>query len=474
MYKPVIGLEIHVELNTKSKMFSPSVNLYDKNINTNISVIDFAFPGTLPTVNKEAVNKAISLAVALNTDIAPYLMFDRKNYYYPDLPKGFQITQMTKPLGKNGYLEIFDGEKYKKILIHQLHIEEDSASLDHKEDYSVINYNRVGVPLVEIVTEPCIESADEAINFLENLRNIIKYLNVSDADQTKGQIRCDVNVSLMKEEDTELGVRAEVKNVNSFQSVREAINYEIERQTLELNSGNKIKRETRRYSPDTGKTYSMREKADAVDYKYYVEPNIPKIDIEPSLIETIKNNMIVLPNDRIKKYINEYLLTFKEAKVLIRDRKISDLFEDTIKLGSSPKDASNWITMKLTEYLNKKMVEFDEITLTSEMLNELISLINNKTISNEQAKKVFEVMIDESKLPSVIIKELGMEQISNEDEIRKFVNNILDENNDAVNTYKSGKTNIVGFLMGQVLKASGGKINPGLANKILNEEILKR
>jgi len=474
MYKVTIGLEVHVELNTKSKMFSPSMNSYDKSVNTNISVIDFAFPGTLPTVNKEAVNKAISLATALNTEISSYLMFDRKNYYYPDLPKGFQITQMTKPLGKNGYLEIMNEESSKKVFIHQLHIEEDAASLDHKSNYSVINYNRVGVPLVEIVTEPCIESVDEAINFLETLRNVIRYLNISDADQTKGQIRCDVNVSLRKEDTDELGVRAEVKNVNSFQSVREALEYEIKRQTECLDKGIEIKRETRRFSPDDKKTYSLREKADALDYKYYVEPNIPKIDIEPSLIESIKSNMVVLPTERMKKYINEYSLSYKEARNIIRERKISDLFDKTVELGSSPKEASNWITMKLTEYLNKNTLEFNEVYITPEMLNELITLINNKTISNEQGKKVFETMLSESKMPSVIIKELGMEQITNEEEIIKFVNDVLDNNIEAVNTYKAGKTNIVGFLIGQVLKASGGKINPGLASKILNIEIQKR
>jgi aspartyl-tRNA(Asn)/glutamyl-tRNA(Gln) amidotransferase subunit B len=474
MYKVTIGLEVHVELNTKSKMFSPSINSYDKKLNTNISVIDFAFPGTLPTVNKEAVNKAISLAVALNTEISPYLMFDRKNYYYPDLPKGFQITQMTKPLGKNGYLEIMSEEGSKKVYIHQIHIEEDAASLDHKDTYSVINYNRVGVPLVEIVTEPCIESVDEAINFLETLRNVIRYLNISDADQTKGQIRCDVNVSLRKEESDELGVRAEVKNVNSFQSVREALVYEIERQTECLNNNIEIKRETRRYSPDDKKTYSLREKADALDYKYYVEPNIPKLDIEPSLIKTIESNMVTLPTDRMKKYINDYDLSYKEAKTLVREKEISDLFDNTVNLGSNPREASNWITMKLTEFLNRNSLEFSEISITPEMLNELISLINNKIISNEQAKKVFEVMINESKMPKLIVKELGMEQITDEEEITKFINDVLDNNIDAVNTYKSGKTNIVGFLMGQVLKLSGGKINPGLANKILNIEIQKR
>ena len=474
MYKVTIGLEVHVELNTKSKMFSPSINSYDKKLNTNISVIDFAFPGTLPTVNKEAVNKAISLAVALNTEISPYLMFDRKNYYYPDLPKGFQITQMTKPLGKNGYLEIMSEEGSKKVFIHQIHIEEDAASLDHKDTYSVINYNRVGVPLVEIVTEPCIESVDEAINFLETLRNVIRYLNISDADQTKGQIRCDVNVSLREESSTTLGIRAEVKNVNSFQSVREAINYEIERQTECLNKGIEIKRETRRYSPDDKKTYSLREKAEAIDYKYYVEPNIPKIDIEPSLIETIKSNMITLPIERMKKYINEYGLSYKEARNLIKEKEISDLFDKTVSLGSSPKETSNWITMKLTEYLNKNTLEFKDIIITPEMLNELISLINNKTISNEQAKKVFETMIKEEKMPSVLVKELGMEQVSDETEIIKVVNEVLDNNIDAVNTYKSGKTNIVGFLIGQVLKTSGGKINPSVASKILNIEIQKR
>lgn len=474
MYKVTIGLEVHVELNTKSKMFSPSVNSYDKNINTNISVIDFAFPGTLPTVNKEAVNKSISLAVALNTDISPYLMFDRKNYYYPDLPKGFQITQMTKPLGKNGYLEIINEERTKKIFIHQLHIEEDAASLDHKNNYSVINYNRVGVPLVEIVTEPCIESVDEAINFLETLRNVIRYLNISDADQTKGQIRCDVNISLRKKESDELGVRAEVKNVNSFQSVREALEYEIKRQTECLNNGIEIKRETRRFSPDDKKTYSLREKADALDYKYYVEPNIPKLDIEPSLIENIKANMVILPTERMKKYIQEYGLSYREARALIKEKEISDLFDRTVGLGSSPKEVSNWITMKLTEYLNKNTLEFNEISITPEMLNELISLINNKIISNEQAKKVFEVMMSESKMPKIIVKELGMEQITDEQEIIKIINEVLDNNLDAVNTYKEGKTNIIGFLMGQVLKNSGGKINPGLASKILSIEIQKR
>lgn len=471
MYKSVIGLEVHIELNTESKMFSPSINKYDKNINTNVTEIDIAYPGTMPYVNEDALKKAISLILALNSELSNYLLFDRKNYYYPDLPKGFQITQMTEPLGKNGYLEISEG---KKVLIHQIHMEEDAASLDHKDTYSIINYNRVGVPLVEIVTEPCIYSAEEAVEFLETLKSIIKYLGVSEADQTKGQIRCDVNVSLMKETDTELGVRAEVKNINSFSNVKETILYEIKRQTELLNNGISVKRETRRYSDEDGKTYSMREKADAIDYKYYVEPNIPKFIINQNLINEVKNSLPILPLERKNNYIKNYELTEVEAKTLVKEKEISDLFEGAIALGSSPKEASNWINMRLIGYLNKNKLNFSDTNISSYKLNELISLVSKNIISSEQAKKVFDIMLEENKNPIEIVESSGMKQVTDETEIKAIINKVLDNNINAVDTYKSGKTNIVGFLMGQVLKESGGKVNPAAANKILMEEISKR
>lgn len=474
MYKAVIGLEIHVELNTESKMFSPSKNEYDKTCNNNVTEIDLAFPGTMPSVNKEALNKAISLCLALNSNISDYLMFDRKNYYYPDLPKGFQITQMTKPLGKGGFLEINVNGYNKRILIHQIHIEEDAASFDHKGEYSVINYNRVGVPLVEIVTEPCMSTPEEAIEFLESLKSIIEYLNISEANQTKGQIRCDVNVSLMKDTDTELGVRIEVKNTNSFNIAKETMIYEIKRQTELLNSGEKIVRETRRYSDIDGKTYSMRDKAEAIDYKYYVEPNIPVFKISDELIEEIKNKLPILPNERKNNYVSNYGLAELEAKNLVRDKNISDLFEKTISFGSNPKEASNWISMKLIGYLNKNSLELSDINISAENLNELISLINSNKISFEQGKKVFDIMLLENKKPIDIVNQFGIEQVSDESQIIEIISKVLDESNDAVISYKSGKTNIIGFLMGKVLKESGGKINPGIANKLLIEEINKR
>ncbi len=474
MYKAVIGLEVHIELNTESKMFSSSLNKYDQNINTNVSPIDLAFPGTMPSVNEEGVNKAISLCLALNSNIAPYLLFDRKNYYYPDLPRGFQITQMTKPLGTGGFLEINSEGKIKKILIHQIHIEEDSASLDHYTDYSLINYNRAGIPLIEVVTEPCIESAEEAIEFLESLKNIVEYLDISEADQTKGQIRCDVNVSLMKENDANFGVRVEVKNINSFTSAKETILYEIERQKELLNNNERVKRETRRFSASDGKTYSMREKAEAVDYKYYVEPNIPKIYINEELISNIRNKMPVLPNERKNKYINHYELTETEAKTLVRKKEISELFEESVSLGASPKEASNWIGMRLIGYLNKNKLNLKEANVNSQKISDLLSLISKGVISKEQAKQVFDIMIESGDRPGDIVRKLGIEQITDKEEIRKFIIQVLNDNEESVKLYKHGKTNTMGFLMGQILKSSGGKVNPEITSNLLIEELQKK
>ncbi len=473
MFKAVIGLEIHIELNTKSKMFSPSSNIYSAIANTNVSEIDIAYPGTMPVVNEEGIKDAIKLASALNCTISDSLLFDRKNYYYPDLPKGFQITQMTKPLGKNGSLNILLNKEYKEILIHQLHVEEDAASFTHENDYSLIDYNRVGVPLIEVVTEPCINNAEEAIEFLETLRSVIKYLGISDADQSKGQIRCDVNVSLMRETDTELGVRAEVKNINSFSSVRETINYEIKRQTELLESGDYVLRETRRYSDADKKTYSMREKAEAIDYKYYVEPNIPEYKITKEFIDSLKKEIPVLPMDRLKKYMNDYNLTEVESRTLLKEKELSDFFENVVNMGVNPKEVSNWMTTRLVGYLNKNNVTVSNIYMTPKMLSNLINLINDKTISTEQGKKIFDLILEEKKEPLELIEKYDMKQVSDEGEIINIIKEVLDKNPDAVSTYKSGKTNILGFLVGLVLKSSGGKVNPSIASEILRKELEK-
>lgn len=473
MYKAVIGLEVHCELNTKSKMFSGSKNEYSKDVNTNISVIDLAFPGILPLPNKEGVRKALKLAMALNCETPDAVMFDRKNYYYADLPKGYQITQMTKPFGRNGYLDIEIDGSIKRCGIHQLHLEEDSASMDHREKVSLIDYNRAGVPLVEIVTDPCFNNEGEVITFLESLRSIIKYCDVSEASSDKGQLRVDVNISMMKETDTELGVRAEIKNINSFNSVKETILYEIKRQEEILSSGGKVIQETRRWVDDEKITVSMREKVDAIDYKYYVEPNIPVVKLSEEFKNSIREEIPVLPYEREKKYVSLGVLP-KDAKTLVRTKEVSDFYEQVLVLGGDPQEASNWITTRILGYVNSNNVDFANIYMTPEMLVSMLNMLKAGKISSQQAKEVCVLCLEEEKTPEIVVKEKGMEQISDPVLIRELVNKVLDENPAQVEVFKSGKTNIVGFLMGQVLKASGGKVNPSLTSNILNEEINKR
>lgn len=473
MFEPTIGLEIHTELNTKSKMFSGSKNGYNINPNENISVIDLAFPGTLPRVNIEGVRKAIKLAIALNCEVPDEIIFDRKNYYYADLPKGYQITQMTKPFGKNGYLDIEVNGVVKRCLIHQIHLEEDSASMTHFDNYSLIDYNRAGVPLIEIVTEPIFTGVEDVTEFLENLRNIIRYTNISEASSEKGQIRVDVNISLKPKGSNVLGTRAEIKNINSFSTVKEVITYEIKRQEEVLSNGGVIKQETRRWVDTEKKTVSMRDKVDAVDYRYYIEPNIPIINISDTFIEDIKNTIPVLPFERYNKYIN-LNVNKKDAKVLIKDKNISDFYEECLSLNSNPIITSNWITTRLIGYLNQNNKSIEEVFIKPIHLVNMINLIEEGKISNEQAKSVFTYMLEEEKTPEEIVKEKGLEQISDPEEIRKLVNSVLDNNPLQLTSYKEGKTNLIGFFIGQTLKISEGKANPSIINKIVNEEINKR
>lgn len=473
MFEPTIGLEIHTELNTKSKMFSGSSNTYSANPNENISVIDLAFPGTLPRVNKEGVRKAIKLALALNCEIPDVVMFDRKNYYYADLPKGYQITQMTKPFGKNGYLDIEVNGEIKRCLIHQIHLEEDSASMTHFDDYSLIDYNRAGVPLIEIVTEPIFNGVDDVIEFLENLRNIIKYTNISEASSEKGQIRVDVNISMKRKGSSTLGTRAEIKNINSFNTVKEVIISEIKRQEEVLMNGGVIKQETRRWVDSLKKTVSMRDKVDAVDYRYYIEPNIPVVKISSDFIDEIKNSLPVLPFERYNKYV-ALGVSKKDARVLIKDKKISDFYEECLLLNGNPVSVDNWITTRLLGYLNQTNKSIEEVFIKPEHLVNMIKMVDEGRISTEQAKSVFTYILEEEKTPEEIVKEKGLEQISDQEEIRKLVNNVLDNNINELQSYKNGKTNLLGFFIGKTIKLSEGKANPSIVSKIVNEEIIKR
>lgn len=469
-YVPIIGLEVHCELKSNSKNFSSSKN-GEGDVNTNLSVIDIGYPGILPVVNKEAVRKSIMVALALNCNIPEKLIFDRKNYYYPDLPKGYQITQFANPIGTNGYVMInVDGED-KKITIQDTHLEEDTANMDHLSTYSLIDYNRAGVPLLETVTDPCINSSKEAIAYLETLRNMFLYLDVSDARADLGQIRVDVNVSLKKENDDKLGTRVEMKNINSFSTVKEAIEVEIKRQMDILESGGVIEQETRRYDEVNKTTVFMRGKSDAVDYKYYTEPNIPPIKLRKEFIDEIRSKMPILEYDRKNKYINEYGISNVDASTLTKDKKLSDYFESIISFGANPKETSNVITGFLLGYLNKNYKNISDINISSNDFSDIIKMMSSGKISNKQVKDIFTKALDENISVLDVAQSIGT-QISDKEEIRKIINNVFNENPKVIEDYKAGK-NVNGFIMGLIMKKTSGKVNPGVTNMVLMEELKK-
>ena len=483
-YKVLIGLEMHCEISeTNTKVFSSAENSYNEVPNSNIRPVDMAFPGTLPVVNKEAVRKALMASMILGCKQPEYMYFERKNYYYPDLPKGFQITQETKPapVGIYGKLQFECNGKPKTVRINNLHLEEDASSSDHYSSYSTIDYNRAGVPLLELVTEPDLRSAEEAVAFLETMRLIYQYAGISEADSKKGQIRCDVNVSIMDKDLDESnpdnwGTKIEIKNVNSFGNVRDAINYEIERQIDAKMDGTyeEMEQQTRRFDEESGTTIYMRSKVDAIDYKYFVEPNIPKFKISKDWLEEIKKEIPKLANERKETYINEYHLSDYDATILVKEKEISDYFEETLTENVEPKIASNWITSVILGHLNKNMISVKEIFVTPKMLDDLIKMVSSGKISSKQAKEVLYKSLTDEKEPSKIVEEEGMQQIGGKDEILKIVTEVLEEQPQSIDQYKNGRTNIVDFLVGQVMKKTRGQANPAMARSMMIEEIEKR
>lgn len=482
-YKALIGLEMHCEISeTNTKVFSSAENSYKDTPNCNIRPVDMAFPGTLPVVNKKAVELALKASMILGCKQPEYIYFERKNYYYPDLPKGYQITQETKPapVGIYGSLTYDCKGEQKKVRINNIHLEEDSASSDHYDNFSTINYNRAGVPLLELVTEPDMHSADEAVSFLETMRSIYQYAGISEADNKKGQIRCDVNVSIMpvdadetKEENW--GTKIEIKNVNSFGGVREAINYEIERQIELKENGtyDEMEQQTRRWDEETMSTIYMRNKVDAIDYKYFIEPNIPKFKVQKEWLEKIKASIPELAHQRKEKYIEEYGLSNYDATILVKEKSISDFYEETIKLGADKKKASNWITSIILGYLNKNELEIKDIYLTPKMLHEIMNMIESGKISTKQGKEVLYHVIEKEKEPSKIVEELGITQIGSDDEIKKIIDEVMEENPNAKEQYKGGRTNIIDYLVGQVMKKTRGRANPAITMNLIKEEMEK-
>lgn len=473
-YKAIIGLEMHCEFKSNSKVFSSARNSYNETPNANISAIDMAFPGILPVVNKKCVRDALMMSMALHCKQPEYMYFDRKNYYYPDLPKGYQITQMTEPVGVDGYVEIECDGKRKKIYIHDIHLEEDAASLDHYYDTSCIDYNRAGVPLVELVTEPCLNSAEEAVTFLETMRSIYKYCDVSEADTKKGQIRCDVNISIMDEDAEVFGTRVEVKNVNSFGGVRDAINYEIKRQSELKDAGkyDEVEQETRRWDEESGSTIRMRSKVDAIDYKYFVDPNLPKFKIEASWLEEIKNDIPLLALERKEKYVNEFGLSEYDAGVIVKEREYAEYFEECLRIGIDAKTSCNWLTTQILGEINNEEINLKDFYLTPTLLKQIIDEITKGTISSKQAKEIFYKSISEKKEPKTFISS-DMAQISDLSTLEGIITTILNENESQVKEYRNGKDNLFDYFVGQVMKNTRGKANPVLTKEILKEKLDK-
>ena len=482
-YIAKIGLEMHCEVSeTETKVFSAARNSYSEKPNTNVRPLDMAFPGTLPVVNKEAVRKALMASMILNCSQPEYMYFERKNYYYPDLPKGFQLTQETKPIpvGIYGKVEFECDDEIKEVRVNNLHLEEDAASLDHFYDTSNIDYNRAGVPLLELVTEPDIHSAKEAVAFLEHMRSVYQYAGISEADSKKGQIRCDVNVSIMEEGLDELnpknwGTKVEIKNVNSFGGVRDAINYEIERQTELKETGeyDKMEQQTRRWDEESGTTIFMRSKVDAIDYKYFVEPNIPKFKISPKWLDEIRASIPELAMDRKKKYIDGYGLSSYDAGVLVKEKDISDYYEECVKIGIDAKVAANWVTVNIVGELNKEEISIKEFYLTPSMLKQITDAIGSGLLSSKQAKEVFAKAIEEKKEPKNFISKENA-QISDEGELTKIICEILDNSATQIEQYKGGRDNIFDYFVGQVMKNTRGKANPVMTKDILHKELDKR
>ncbi len=480
-YLAKIGLEMHCEISkTKSKVFSSAKNSFSGSPNSNVRPVDMAFPGTLPVVNKEAVRLSLMASMILHCTQPEYMYFERKNYYYPDLPKGYQITQNTKPIpvGTDGYVEFeYNGELHK-VRINNIHLEEDTASLDHYYSTSNIDYNRAGIPLLELVTEPDLHSADEAVAFLEHMRSIYQYANISDADSKKGQIRCDVNVSIMdasldENNPDNWGTKVEMKNVNSFGGVRDAINYEINRQ-IELKETGKyaeMEQQTRRWDEESGTTKFMRSKVDEIDYKYFVEPNIPKFKIDPEWLKEIKNSIPMLALDRKNKYINELGLSNYDATVLVKEKAISDYFEECVNIGIDPKRAANWVTVNIISELNKDSISIDEFYLRPKELKLITDALESNKISSKQAKEIFTKSLEEKKSPQEFIN--ANSQISDTQELTTIIKNILATHQEQIADYHNGHTNLFDYFVGQVMKETKGKANPVMTKEILKQELDK-
>lgn len=472
-YEAVIGLEIHAQLFTKSKIFSGASTAFVENDNGQVTPVDAGMPGTLPVLNKGAVELAIKTGIALNCEVQKSSVFSRKQYFYPDLPKGYQISQYDKPICVGGYVEFFVDGKLHKIKLERAHMEEDAGKSTHYGDHTLVNLNRAGVPLLEIVSGPEMRSPAEAAEYTKAVRQILRYIGVCDGNLEEGSMRADCNVSVRKKGATKLGTKVELKNINSFKFIEKAIEYEIHRQIESVESGETIHQETRLYDSAKNKTFSMRKKEEAQDYRYFPDPDLLPLVIESSWIENIKKGMPELPMARYRRFQSEYQISDQDAHVLTQERDLADYFESTVKVCKNPKAASNWIQSELLRELNENKIEITSCPVTTDNLGSMIQLIDGGTISGKMAKQVFLEMWKSGKAPQAIIDSLGLVQITDEGAISKIIDDIIAANPAQTEQFRAGKDKVFGFFVGQVMKASKGQANPDLVNKLLMDKLKK-
>lgn len=470
-YEVVIGLEVHAQLKTKSKIFAPDGTEFGKEPNSQISPITLGMPGVLPVLNKEVVNMAILTGLALGSTIPNRCKFDRKQYFYPDLPKGYQISQYDEPICVGGHLEI----EGKKIGITRAHLEEDAGKLVHAgaagiagSNYSLVDLNRAGTPLLEIVSEPDMRSSDEAKAYVEKLRNILRYIGVCDGNLEEGSMRCDANISVMPKGSKEFGTRAEIKNVNSFKALQRAIEFEIERQIDIVEEGGKVVQETRLWDDNSGETRSMRGKEDAHDYRYFPEPDLMPLEISREWVEEIRAKMPELPHARRQRYMDLGLSEY-DADIIIDQMELAFFFDEVIKLGANVKTSINFIMGEIAAYLKEEKLSITETKLTPANLAELVNLIEKKTISNNIGKQIIFTMLKEGTNASEIVEKQGLSQISDEGAIKEIVQKVVDSNPEQVAAYKGGKVQLLGFFVGQIMKETKGRANPQTVNELLKE-----
>jgi aspartyl-tRNA(Asn)/glutamyl-tRNA(Gln) amidotransferase subunit B len=472
-WETVIGLETHVQLSTKTKLFSRASTTFGASPNTNVNLIDCGLPGVLPSVNKEAFYKAIRFGMAIDAQINQTSIFDRKNYFYADLPKGYQITQMDLPIVLGGSIEIFLNEAVKTINITRAHLEEDAGKSIHDEfdGFSAIDLNRAGTPLLEIVSEPEISSAKEAVAYMKTMHQLVTYLDVSDGNMAQGSLRCDANVSIRKKGDEKLGTRTEIKNINSFKFIEKAINFEIKRQIKVLEKGEKVIQETRLYDSSKDETRPMRSKEFANDYRYFPEPDLLPVIISDEEIQKIRSEFPELPKEKETRYQQEFKLSAYDAQIIAFSKSMADFFESAAKKTKNYSLLANWLIGEISAYLNKEQIEIHESKLTAENVAALINRIDDQTISGKIGKSIFEEMCSKGLTPDEIIKSQGLQQISDDGAIEEIVMTVINENSTQVAAYLSGKDKLFGFFVGQVMKLTGGKANPKSVNAILKDKL---